>query len=177
MIDEIRLVDQDRWIVVEGCGMLGNPVNYAWMKPVDLNDKHIIYSFHMYVPTNLTNIGTKEFINKNLVGEPFDPVADTRKMDYAMAPVLAFQKKYKVPIFVGEFGVTTDAIYNSNENGVPYNGACWLSVAANKFNKYKWGWTFWSFWVDIRKPKSKDDPRYLILQKAFTGEVVDGFCK
>jgi len=177
IIDDIRTIDPTRWIVIEGFGMLGNPTNFNWMKPVNLDDKHIIYSFHMYVPTSLTNIGTKEFINRNLVGEPFDQATDMRKIDNALAPVIAFQKKYKVPIFVGEFGVTNDAIFKSDEHGTPYNGACWLNVIVNKINELKWGWTFWSFWVDIRKPQSKDDPRYLILQKAFTGETVTGYCK
>jgi len=177
IMEDIRDVDADRWLIIEGFGMLGNPVNYNWMKPINLSDKHVIYSFHMYVPTNLTNIGVKEFKERNLVGEAFDKSSDTRKIDNALAPVLAFQKKYKVPIFVGEFGVTNDAIFNSDANGHPYNGACWLNVVVNKFNEYKWGWTFWDFWVDIRKPKSKEDPRYLILNKAFTGEMVDGYCK
>jgi len=171
LISAIRKIDNNRYVIVEGFGYLGNPVNYNWMKPIEGFDK-VIYSFHMYEPTGLTMIGTKNFLYDNKVGVPFILSRDMEKIDNALKPVIAFQKKYNVPVYVGEFGVTDDAIFKSDANGVPYNGAAWLTTVINKMIENKWGWTYWDFWTDIRKPDSNTDPRYVILRAAMTGQLI-----
>jgi aryl-phospho-beta-D-glucosidase BglC (GH1 family) len=178
LIRAIRKTDPDRYVIVEGFGYLGNPINFNWMKPVEGIDK-IIYSFHMYIPTGLTMLGTKgsEKKGNDEKIQPFRMPQDEDKIDKAFAPVLAFQKKYNVPIFVGEFGVTDEAIFGKNENDLSYNGACWLSTVIKKMDENKWGWTYWDFWTDRRKPDSKEDPRYVILSAAMRGEPVKDYCR
>jgi hypothetical protein len=178
LIAAIRKIDPNRFVIVEGFGYLGNPVNFNWMKPIEGFDK-IIYSFHMYVPTGLTMLGTKssEMKGNDEKVQPFKMPEDESKIDKALAPVLAFQKKYSVPVYVGEFGITDKAITGKDANGNAYNGACWLNVVINKMNEYKWGWTYWDFWTDIRKPKSNDDPRYIILSDAMKGQPIPNYCK
>ena len=177
LISAIRKIDPNRYVIVEGFGYLGNPVNFNWMKPIEGFDK-IVYSFHMYVPTGLTMLGTKgsEMKGKDAKAQPFKMPEDESKIDKALAPVLAFQKRYNVPIFVGEFGITDKAIIAKDGNGNSYNGACWLNVLINKMNEYKWGWTYWDFWTAIRKPKSNNDPRYVILTAAMKGQPIKDYC-
>jgi hypothetical protein len=178
LIAAIRKVDPNRYVIVEGFGYLGNPVNYKWMRPIEGFDK-IVYSFHMYVPTGLTMLGTKasEMKGNDENVQPFKMPEDESKIDKAFAPVLAFQKKYNVPVYVGEFGITDKGINGKDANGNSYNGACWLNVVINKMNEYKWGWTYWDFWTDIRKPKSNNDPRYVILNAAMKGQTIKDYCK
>lgn len=174
----IREADANRWVIVEGFGYLGNPVNFNWMQPLEGYDK-VIYSFHMYEPTGLTMLGTKSRVSKGK-GEdvrPFNLSTDEKRIDKAFAPVLAFQKKYNVPIFVGEFGITDKAINGKDANGNSYNGACWLSTVIKKMDQYGWGWTYWDFWTKVRKPDSEQDPRYIILSAAMKGQPVDNYCK
>lgn len=178
MIGAIRDEDDDRYVIVEGFGLLGNPVNFTWMKPIAGFNK-VIYSFHMYMPTDLTMLGTKGSIKKGNSDDvkPFNLQQDEAVLDKAFAPVLAFQKKYHVPIFVGEFGITTNAVFDNDASGKPYNGACWLSAVIQKMDKYGWGWTYWDFWTKIRKPESTTDPRYIILSAAMQGKPVPDYCK
>ncbi len=178
LISAIRKIDASRYLIVEGFGMKGNPVNFNWLKPIT-NYNNIVYSFHMYVPTDLTMLGTQgsEKRDKAETTTSFKMPQDEAVIDKAFAPVLAFQKKYNVPIYVGEFGVTDDGIFGKSADGTPYNAACWLGTVINKMDKYKWGWTYWDFWTGIRKPDSKQDPRYLILSAAMKGQPVNNYCK
>lgn len=177
LIATIRKTDPERYVIVEGFGYLGNPINFSWMQPIKGFDK-IIYSFHMYVPTGLTMLGTASSDNKPGKQEikPFLMPQDVTKIDKAFEPVLAFQKKYNVPIYVGEFGITDEAVFGKNASGQPYNGACWLATVIEKMNSYHWGWTYWDFWTEKRKPDSKDDPRYQILSAAMKGEKIKDYC-
>lgn len=179
LIGAIRDIDDNRYVIVEGFGNLGNPVNFNWMKPIE-GFSRVIYSFHMYVPTGLTMLGTKGSKQKGDEDEvkAFSPAADESKIDKAFEPVIAFQKKYHVPIFVGEFGITDDAINGSDASGKPYNGACWLSLVIKKMQANNWGWAYWTFWANNEmKPKSDTDPRYVILSAAMKGETIPDYCK
>jgi len=178
IIREIRIVDSSRCAIVEGFGILGNPINFNWMMPIQ-GFNNIVYSFHMYVPTGITMLGTAGSIKKGQDEnvKPFDPAIDESNIDDALAPVIAFQKKYNVPIYVGEFGITNKAIFGKDANGDSYNGACWLTTIIKKMDKNKWGWTYWDFWTAVRKPESNNDPRYVILSAAMKREPLPRYCK
>jgi aryl-phospho-beta-D-glucosidase BglC (GH1 family) len=176
LMKAIRGIDANRTLIVEGYGLFGQPINFKWLQPVEGLD-NIVYSFHMYIPPTLTMIGTSGFEGRGTKPKPFIYPKDVTLIDKAFGPVLEFQKKYNVPIYVGEFGVTDQGIFESDPNGIPYNAACWLTTVINKMNEYKWGWTYWSFWTEGRKPKSTTDPRYIILNAAMRGESLKSYCK
>ena len=176
LVKAIRNADNDRTLIVEGYGLFGQPINFKWLQPVEGVD-NIVYSFHMYKPPSITMIGTKGFEGRDSKPKPFVYPRDAAAIDNAFAPVIEFQKKYNVPIFVGEFGITDEAIFGKDGNKIPYNGACWLSTVIKKMNDYNWGWTYWSFWIDGRKPTSTSDPRYVILSSAMKGESIKDYCR
>ena len=168
LIKAIQQVDKSKYIIVEGFGIYGNPINFNWM-PYFGGLDNIVYSFHMYVPTQLT--GLKLNNPKNTIDKiAFKPQRDIGKIDKALEPVIAFQKKYNVPIYVGEFGVTDDALTSG------LNGGCWLATIIDKMQQNKWGWTYWDFFGE-RKPKSTDDPRFKILGAAMKGQPLPDYCK
>lgn len=163
VIKEIRAIDSNRTVIVEGFGIAGNPVNFNWMQPIN-GFNNIVYSFHMYQPTSLTSIGQQDFISKGLKGTPFVYPQDESKIESAIAPVAVFSQKYNVPIYVGEFGIEDDAIFKSDPTtNTPYNGSCWMSSVMQTMASKRWGWTFWDFWNTGRIPLSANDPRYLLL--------------
>jgi cellulase (glycosyl hydrolase family 5) len=96
----IREVDSKRPIIIES--RCGTPATFAELKPID--DPNVIYSVHLWEPVALSLQG--HLGNPTGVKYPSD---DWNK-DYlreVMRPVVKFQQRYGVPIFVGEFGAST----------------------------------------------------------------------
>jgi len=60
---------------------------------------------------------------------------DKTVLEARLAPVRAFQKKYNVPIFVGEFGCARYA------PGVEQ----WLGDQIDLYQQYEWSWAYWAF--------------------------------
>ena len=178
LIKDIRTVDPGRTIVIQGYGSFGNPVNFKWLKPIHgyEDDKNVIYSFHMYLPTNLTFIGQKAFTERGEKGKAFIYPDDMHLITDAFAPVLSFQHKYNVPIYVGEFGIEDNAIFGDPVTHVQYNGACWMSAVMQAMDHNGWGWTFWDFWTRGRMPLSSHDPRYQALSSDMKQGIVPDFC-
>jgi aryl-phospho-beta-D-glucosidase BglC (GH1 family) len=176
LIGKIRAIDPSRTVIVEGFGVGGNPINYAWMKPISAYT-NVVYSFHMYEPTGLTFIGQQGFVAAGKNGGAFNYPADESKIDHWLSYPIAFQQKYNVPMYVGEFGIETDAIFKSDPSThVAYNGSCWMSSLLSDMDSHNWGWTFWSFSTAGRVPISSSDPRYTLLQSDMTKGLVSNLC-
>lgn len=174
IIRAIRNIDPDRTVIVEGFGVLGNPSNFAWMKPVE-GFKNVVYSAHIYEPAKLVFIGMRNFKNKNSQALRFDP-NDNSALERAFAPLIAFQHKYNVPIYVGEFGISDDAIFGADNTGRSYNGSCWLTTILKMLDDNHFGWTYWDFWHNGMFPKKTDDPRYLALSAAMRHKPLPDYC-
>jgi hypothetical protein len=55
-----------------------------------------------------------------------------------MAPAIAFQKKYNVPVWVGEFGCPA----NNLPDGLQ---ASWVSTCIAAFEQCGFSWSYWDF--------------------------------
>ena len=146
IIKAVRSVDKDVWIIYEP-GPGGFFHDFANLTP--LPDKRVIYSFHAYDPAS--------FCMQGLHGEL--TVGETRKADEDLnthyptmmhgfwwdkkhiedyfSVVREFQKKWHVPIYVGEFSVIRYAPKD--------DAARWLKDVTDIFEAYGWSWTYHAF--------------------------------
>lgn len=138
----VRAVDTGKVIVVES--PMGDVTTWPSMRPVgwrrgyDLSK--IVYSFHYYRPFTLTHQG---------IGPKYPPYgavypgvienkpwnADTIRRD--MKPALEFQRKYRVPMYVGEFSCVRWA--------ADHSAIRWLSDVIPIWEDFGWDWTFHAY--------------------------------
>lgn len=96
--------------------------------------QRIVYCFHFYEPYALTHQGLYE----NHAVMPYPNEAWSRsRLSKEMEPVRAFARKYKVPIFVGEFSIVRWA---PGDSAVRY-----LSDLIELFEAEKWNWMYHGF--------------------------------
>jgi endoglucanase len=93
-------------------------------------DSNLIYSVHVYNPMGLTY--------DRQAGAHYPGVIDGRQWDARMiaqdlAPVVAFQKKYQVQIYVGEIG---SARWTGD------NGNRWIKDQLEFYEAHHWSWTY-----------------------------------
>jgi endoglucanase len=161
IIAGIREVDPDTWIIFEP-GPGGTFAGFFDLEP--LPDAKVMYSGHFYFPHMFTHQGihnvagtelTKAMLEVNL-SYPF-PVADLKgdnwelvfhrlpdltvfdraAIDRIAAPALEFQRKHKVPIYLGEFSVVRWA---------PHDAALrYLGDIVDFCEKNSWSWSYHSF--------------------------------
>lgn len=145
IIKAIRKIDQETWIIFEpGPGSLFTGFN--GLEP--LPDPRIIYSGHFYEPQDFTHQGVfnisgtdldeaKEQINIAYPGVVKGRQWDKEKLTQLLQAADAFQAKWKVPIYVGEFSVIRWA---------PRKAAVtWLQDALSLFEERGWSWTYHAF--------------------------------
>jgi len=130
---EIRKHDSSRWVVVTP-GPGGMPSGYRNFSPIV--EKRIIYAAHLYVPHRFTHQG----VNGNERGVKYPGYIGTTYWNSAileneLAELRAFQKKHDVPVWIGEFSTA-----RWSEGGEVY-----LKDAAAIFNKFNWGWSYFSY--------------------------------
>ncbi|HBC88666.1 MAG TPA: hypothetical protein DCZ94_17110 [Lentisphaeria bacterium] len=131
---EIRKVDPDTPIIIEP-EMLGVPAGFETLRPVSV--PNVIYSVHMYNPGQFTH---------NRVYDPKQPsytypgmidgkMWDKAELERNLKPVIDFQKKYGVHIYVGEF------------SAIRWSPGAdkYLSDLIDIFEKYDWDWSYHAF--------------------------------
>ena len=148
----IREVDSETPVIVQGAPWGGAD---ALEDFVPLGVPKVIYSFHFYGPAVYTHqgIGFRPF-GGEYPGVYGGEYWDRARLEKAMSAVIEFQKKYRVPIYVGEFGVVRWAP----------NGEQWLEDMISIFEKYGWDWTFhafreWDGWSAEHSSDIKDSNR------------------
>ena len=149
LVKAIRRIDDQSWIVY-GPGPGGMWRGIEHLKP--LPDKRIIYTFHWYSPGSFTHQGVyvkadtdltvaNQSINNHYPGENDSNGGmaywDKAKLQSHLQPIVAFEKKWNVPIFIGEFSVVRWA-------PVP-DGANWLNDSIDLFEQNNWSWTYHAF--------------------------------
>ena len=168
----IREIDPETPIIFEPSNW-GGPTHFVDLVPLDI--PNVIYSFHMYHPHEFTHQGVFGQISdwKPTVypGEINGVYWDKTKLREIMAPVLEFQQKYDVPIYVGEFSAIRWAPENSAYR--------YLNDVIEIFEEYGWDWTYhafreWSGWsVEHTEDRSNNSPatepteRELLLRRYF----------
>ncbi len=145
IIHTIRKVDPKTWIVYEpGPGGLDR----GFHDLVPLPDAHVIYSLHTYDPSvfcmqglfdvkGLSLAQAKKKINIRYPGWMAGAYWDKKRLEQVYDPVVAFQKRWHAPIFVGEFSAVQWAPGNST--------ARWLHDAISIFESHHWSWTYFEF--------------------------------
>jgi len=135
VIHEIRKIDTKHPIVVEpGPGMLC--WGFRGFPPLKDPYRDIIYSFHPYQAFEYTHQGV--YANRKIIpypgvtGDSGGGMWDAKRMEAEMAPVIEFQKKYGVRIWVGEFSVARWAP----------DGEKWLRDSIEIFEKHGWDWSY-----------------------------------
>lgn len=153
VIKAIRTADPDTPIIVEAAEW-SNPKGFRNLKPI--NGGNLIYSPHFYSPHTYTHQFVHRYFKTGysypgtINGEEWNK----ERLRRELAPVREFQKKYNVPIFLGEFSAIRWA-----------NGADrWLQDAIELFEEYGWDWCYHSFreyqgW-DLEKEGPRDEPRF-----------------
>ncbi len=130
----IRKVDPEKPLIVE-CILLGQPEGMAYLRPVPV--PRVIYSAHMYHPLVYTHqrAGSEKGAIFTYPGTVEGRYWDKAQLEQALAPVIEFQKKYNVPIFIGEFSAIRWAP----------GAERYLSDCIEIFEKYGWDWCYHGF--------------------------------
>jgi aryl-phospho-beta-D-glucosidase BglC (GH1 family) len=145
IIKTIRTVDKDTWVIYEpGPGGLLR----GFEKLVPLPDKRVIYSPHFYHPyefcaqgvtaiegTDLPKIMAQ--INVNYPSTIKGVLWNKQQLERTLTAVDEFQKKWNVPIYVGEFSVIRWAPKK--------DAARWLTDIINLFESRGWSWSYHAF--------------------------------
>lgn len=141
IINEIRKYDNKTAVIVEfpvALNLFGKTTSQTKKEVVSgfklIDDKNIIYSFHMYEPGRFTHqgvlpdfdIGYSLYRENNITNKLKEYVNEIRK----------FQLNNNVRIVVGEFGVSR---YAGKE------GEYYIRDLINIFDEYSWGWFYHSF--------------------------------
>lgn len=130
----IREIDPQKPIIIEP-ELMAVPTGFESLRPVPVNN--VIYSVHMYHPDPMTH---------NRVWDPNQTVFtypgvidgkywDKAELERSLAPVIAFQKRYNVHIFVGEFGAVRWSP-GAHE---------YLRDCIDIFESNNWDWAFHAF--------------------------------
>ena len=172
---KIREIDPEAVIIYE-------PANYASplsafndLEPLGL--PNVVYSCHEYDPLAFTHQNVMKDFTEPCVypGEIGGEYWDKERLRQSVAHVRAFQLKYGVPIFVGEFSAVRWAPENSAYN--------YLKDAIEIFEEYGWDWTYHAFresdlWSveypsdrNAAVPASEPTDRELLLRRYFEKNV------
>lgn len=158
LVQAIRSVDPEHTIIVEPAPD-STPMAFKNMRPLPFDN--IVYSFHLYMPMEITHQGVSKEPSVSIpypVGaESGVGVWDKSHMSELIEPVRQFSKKYNVPIYVGEFSCVRWA---PNNSAIRY-----VKDALDIFEQEGWAWTYhefrgWHGWdAEIGSPLREDAQR------------------
>jgi len=139
----IRALDTVKVLIVEPA-QWGGADGFALLRPVgslrNWDIHRVVYSFHCYDPHTLTHQG---------IGSGYPPFGavypgtidnaawDSTRLRQAVAPAVAFQRKYRVPLYVGEFSCVRWAASHS--------AIRWLTDFVRIIESYGWDWTYHAY--------------------------------
>lgn len=139
----IRQVDPSHTVVVE-CASYANPGGMANLEPV--SDPNVVYSFHMYLPHEFTEQGTRPQwpsgqVYPGTIGLGWDEktptLVDAAWLRESVQAVVEFQRRHGARIWVGEFSARRDA---------PQDSALrYLSDVLALFDEQGWDWAYHAF--------------------------------
>jgi len=154
----IRAIDPERAIILEP-SQWGSPEGLAELVPIAVSN--VVYSVHMYLPHAFTHQGVfgsgPAYRYPGLIdGREWDKA----QLQKALQPAIAFQERYHVHLYIGEFSAIRWAPDNS--------AARYLRDLIDIFEAYGWDWSYhafreWSGWSvehgsDRQDTRSADSP-------------------
>jgi len=130
----IREVDEETPILVNSSGW-AYPQLFEALRPT--GDPRTVYTVHFYDPHYYTHQKPDYKVVYPGFRVPGKPgvIWDKTTLAAQLAPVLAFELKYKVPIFVGEFGCARFAP----------GAEQWMRDQLGLYEQYRWSWAYWAF--------------------------------
>jgi aryl-phospho-beta-D-glucosidase BglC (GH1 family) len=130
----IREVDPQTPILVNSIGW-AYPQQFEVLQPT--GDPRTVYTVHFYDPHYYTHQKPADKVSYPGFRLPWkkEIAWDKATLEAQLAPVRAFQQKYHVPIFVGEFGCARYA------PGVEE----WLRDQIDLYERDGWSWAYWAF--------------------------------
>jgi endoglucanase len=130
----IREVDKETPILVNSSGW-AYPQLFDSLQPT--GDARTVYTVHFYDPHYYTHQKPGEKVAYPGFRVPGKQTVawDKSVLEAHLAPVRAFQEKYQVPIFVGEFGCARYA------PGVED----WMRDQLDLYERNGWSWAYWAF--------------------------------
>jgi endoglucanase len=134
LVNEIRVIDSVKSIIIES---LNYGVDLDDIKPIDASVPNIIYSVHLYQPGKLTGQFGPETPVITYPGTIDGVYYDKAKLKQILAPLKAYQEKYRVPIYIGEFSCVRWAPSNSAYN--------YIRDCIEIFEEYNWDYDYYSF--------------------------------
>ena len=161
-------IDPQRTLIVEAPPW-GSPDSLSDFIPIDV--PNVVYSAHMYVPGGFTHQGVYDPKQKpvSYPGEVDGKYWDKKALEAALKPVMDFQKRYNVHIYMGEFSAIRWA---------PGDSACrYLRDVIEIFEEHHWDWSYhafreWQGWSvehggdrnDTRPTTHPTDRQFLLLE-------------
>lgn len=147
-VRDLRKIDRDVWFIYD-VGPGGGYYGFRGLKP--LPDPRIIYACHFYDPGAFTHQGVDASL---LLDQGLMPKAvqgnmrrypgvyhgrwfDKAEIERRLRPVIDFQRKYRTPIYVGEFSCVSWAPVESTTR--------YLQDLVDVFEKYGWSWSYHCF--------------------------------
>lgn len=168
IVMEIRKYDRLRFISVS-LPIGGLPSGYG-AKAQPLADNRIIYNAHMYMPFEYTHQGINGWGERGVQypGRIGGQNWNQAKLGKYFQPLISFQNKHNVPVWIGEFSASRWAP-NSNQ---------YLSDLIELFDQNGFGWSYYSFkgfhgWNPScgsavgSKCGGEDTPRWELLKRSF----------
>ncbi len=125
----IRRFDATRPIIIESPYGAPSLLRYLPAPPV----AHCVYSVHMYHPGEFTHQGLFE----RPMGVRYRSATDKGKVKRMLDKVTAFQKRHRVPIYVGEFSAVRWAPFDDAHD--------YLRDCVQYFERRGWNWTYHAF--------------------------------
>jgi endoglucanase len=137
IVRTIRTIDADTWLVYE-VGPGSTFTGFENLTP--FGDHRMIYGAHIYEPG--------AFLKQGMSGEaPAGSLHypgrigltywDRGRLETVVAPAVAFQAHYHIPVFIGEFSVIRWA---------PHDDAVrWLSDVVSIMEEHRWSWCYHAF--------------------------------
>ena len=132
----VREIDPDRALIVEAPPW-GGPASLATFRPIDVSN--VVYSAHMYEPMAFTHQGVFDPKSPAQVypGMINGKMWNRAALEETLRPVIEFQRRYNVHIYMGEFSAIRWA---------PGGSACrYLSDVIELFEKHGWDWSYHAF--------------------------------
>jgi cellulase (glycosyl hydrolase family 5) len=142
VIAAIRAIDPNVWIIYEpGPGSLAN--GFDGLTP--LPDSRVIYSLHIYEPDAFTMQGFAAAESGrrggatvvHYPGRVRFRLWNRARLEEVVAPAVAFQRRWHVPIYIGEFSVVRWA--------PEPDAAQWLGDVIAICASHGWSWTYHAF--------------------------------
>jgi len=130
----IRALDERTPILINSIGW-AYPQRFDVLRPT--GDPRTVYTVHFYDPHYYTHQKPQDRVaypGFRVPGKQ-DQAWDKAVLEAQLASVRAFQEKYHVPIFVGEFGCARYA------PGVED----WFRDQIELYERYGWAWAYWAF--------------------------------